>query len=177
MQIPNISKRERKILIICVSVISASLIYNFVLEPLVAKWTDLDSRIEASGLRLRKGREIIKRRQEIAEQYKDIASFVTEQSASDEEEIALLLGEVEKLANVSGAHITDIKPRPVKEEGFYKRYVVEVESEGDISRFSKFIFEIQNSPKILKIEKLSIGMTRGGSDQLKATMIISKFLP
>jgi len=177
MQIPNISKRERKILIICVSVIGASLIYNFILEPLVTKWTELDSRIEASSLRLRKGREIIKRRLQIAEQYKDISSFVAEQAASDEEEIAVLLGEVEKLANSSGARITDIKPRPVKEEGFYKRYVVEVESEGDISRFSKFIFEIQNSPHILKIEKLSIGMKRGGSDQLRATMLISKFLP
>jgi len=177
MAIPHLSKRERLILTLCIGIIALSILYAFVLEPFVNMWSGLNSEIESARLKLKKSTEILKRRREIAERYKNLSGYIKPQSGSDEEEIAQLLSEIEKLANTSNVRITDIKPKAARRSGYYKIYVVEVESEGNISTFTKFIYEIQNSPQLLKVKKLSLNMKGITDNLLKADILITKILP
>lgn len=177
MKLSNMSKREKSVLLGCVGIVVVSVLYSLVLEPLVKTWSDLGKQIKASSIRLKKSKQIVRRSKEIAAHYERIASFIPQGKGSKEEEITNLLSEIEQLARSAGSRITDIKPRKVKDTGYYKRYIVEVESEGDIGGFTKFIYEIQNSSQLLKVEKLSIGMTRASGGVLKANMVISKILP
>jgi len=177
MKLSKLSKREKSILLGCAAVVVVSILYNLIFEPLVKTWSNLNKQIKGSKLKLKKGKQIVRRSTEIAAHYDKIASFIPQGKGSDEEEITNLLSEIEQLARSAGSRITDIKPRKVKDTGYYKRYIVEVESEGDINGFTKFIYEIQNSSQLLKVEKLSIGMTRASGGVLKANMVISKILP
>ena len=173
----NLSKREKTILVACVTLITAALVYNFIVEPMAKKWSGLNNEIEIMKLRFRKGDEILKRRLEISQQYKNITSTIKVERGSDEEEMALLLSSIEKLATASGVYITNVKPMPAKELGYYKIYAAEVELEGDISKITKFIYEIQNSPQLLSIKKLILGMKQTASDSLDAKMTVTKIVP
>lgn len=177
MAIPNLSKREKLILYSCIGIIVLSILYAFILEPFVSMWSELNREIESARLKLRKSTEIVKRRLEIAERYKNLSGYIKAQRGSDEEEIAQLLSEIEKLANTSNIRITDIKPKAARISGYHKIYVVEVESEGNISTFTKFIYEIQNSPQLLKVKKLSLNMKGITDNLLKADIVITKILP
>jgi Tfp pilus assembly protein PilO len=177
MLIQKLSKRERLILIGCIALIATAILYNFILEPFVKKWTELSSEARIMKLKFKKSTEILKRRIEITERYEDISSYVGPQAGSDEEEIANLLSEIEKLASSSNVRITDIKPRPAKRLDYYKKYVVEVESEGDIARLTKFIYGVQTSPHLLSIEKFSLSMKGTAHQVLRANMTVTKILP
>jgi Tfp pilus assembly protein PilO len=157
--------------------IVASLAYNFILEPLGKRWTALNNEIRIMQLKLKKSTQTLKRRIEIMERYENISSYVGKTRGSDEEEITILLSELERLASTSSARITDIKPRPPKLHEYYKKYSIEVESEGDIATLTKFIYEIQNSPQLLSIEKVSINMKSGAGSYLKTYMLVTKILP
>jgi len=111
------------------------------------------------------------------DQYKSVSSFIKLDNASEEEEMAMLLDELEKLASSSSVRITNIKPRQSRESGYYKKYVVEVESEGNISGFSKFLYGIQNSRQFLDVEKLSLTTKGASSDLLKGQMVVVRILP
>lgn len=175
--IPKLAKREKTIFIVCVAIIGASLIYNLMLEPFVIEWSRLNSQVRVAKLKLKKSEQILKKRIQIAEQYEDVAGYTAIKRATEEEEIAYLLSELEKLASQAGVRITDIKPKTAEELGYYRKYIVELEGEGDISQFSKFIFDIQNSPQLLSIKKLTFTMkgTTGGT--LNGEMVITKLIP
>ena len=173
----GISKREKTILVVCVAVVAGAVIYNFALEPIIKKWIATSNQLAAAEYKLRRSTAILKRRREIIGQYQNISTYIKQGEVSDEQKRAFFLGELEKLASSSGARITNIKPRAIREKSYYRQHIVELESEGDISKLTKFIYEIQTSAHFPKIEKLAISMKRGDSNILKVNMVISKFLP
>ncbi|PIU41212.1 MAG: hypothetical protein COS99_06670 [Candidatus Omnitrophica bacterium CG07_land_8_20_14_0_80_42_15] len=177
MLIPKLSKREKAVLFLCVGLIILSVLYNFILEPIAKKWIGFNSEIEIMRLKLKRSAEVVKRQRDIMDQYKSVSSFIKLDNASEEEEMAMLLDELEKLASSSSVRITNIKPRQSRESGYYKKYVVEVESEGNISGFSKFLYGIQNSRQFLDVEKLSLTTKGASSDLLKGQMVVVRILP
>jgi len=180
MQIPklaSLTKRERTILSLCIGVILLSLLYNIIIEPVASRWIQLGNEVKIARLKLKKSSEILKRRLHIINQYEKLSSFIQLERGSDEEEIAILLSEVERLASSAGTRITDIKPGVSKGSGYFRKFIVEIESEGDIDKISKFIYEVQNSTHILKIEKLSINMKGTRDRSLKVNMLVTKLLP
>ena len=47
--------------------------------------------------------------------------------------------------------ILDIKPNPVEKYDFYKKYSVKIEAEAKISNLIDFIYQLENSPKLLRV--------------------------
>jgi Tfp pilus assembly protein PilO len=161
----------------CAGLIAVSLFYSFILEPLATRWLSLNNEIRIMQLKLKKSTQTLKRRIEIMDRYENIAAYVGKPRGSDEEEMTVLLSELERLASASSARITDIKPRPPKQLDYYKKYTIEVESEGDMATLTKFIYEIQNSSQLLSIEKVSLTMKSGVGSALKTYMLVTKILP
>lgn len=175
MILQRLSKRERYILWVCVTVVLFSLLYNFVLEPAVGRWKSLGRELLAQRVKLEKNLRVIARKELARQDYERYAANVR-QKGSDEEEMASLLREVETLASASGVHITDIKPRPVKDMEFYKRFVIEVESEAGIRELTRFIYQLQKSQQLLKVQKLRISAKGERTTALKSTMLITRVL-
>ena len=173
MKLAGLSKRERYILYICVTVIASSLLYNFVLEPAVRRWRSLGKEILVQRAKLEKNLKVIAREESARREYERYAGYI-EQKGSDEEEMALLLREIEMLASNSGVRITDIKPRPVKDMKFYKKYTIEVESESEIRSLTRFVYQLQKSKQLLKVQRLRLTTKGRGSPILRSYMLITR---
>ena len=75
------------------------------------------------------------------------------------------------------------KPRPIgsprEEVEFYKEYkeyTVEIEAEGYMESLMSFIYQVNTSSQLLRIETLRLNLTKGGSNVLSASMLITKVL-
>lgn len=171
----NLTKRERNLFYLTMILIFVWVIHSFVIKPIIVKWNQLDDKIEVATLKLEKNIKMIDRKEKIKNEYENYASAV-KMTGSEEEEMAKFLTEIESLASSSSTHIIEIKPRPSKKVQFYKKYLIELDAEGDINQLSKFIYDIQNSNQLLKVDKFSLGTKGAGTNLLKCHLLVSKIL-
>ncbi|MFH0771650.1 MAG: type 4a pilus biogenesis protein PilO [Candidatus Omnitrophota bacterium] len=175
MMLSSLSKREKTLFYIILTLIIVWIATVFIVKPFVDKWMKIEEKMYLTSLRVEKNRKILSFKERIQSEYDNFASAVKMQG-SEEEEMAKFLTEIESLAQVSSVHISDIKPRPVKKTVFYDEYIIEVEVEGDIAQISKFIYDIQNSPRLLKIDKFSLGTKGAASALLKCDILVGRIL-
>ena len=173
MMLSGLSKRERYILYFCIVIILGCLFYGFVLEPLALKWIKLNKRVLSQKIRLEKNYRIIANKEIIEKEYQRYANYV-KTVGSDEEVIATLLQEIENLAKNCTVRITDIKPKEVKDLRFYKRFAIEIESEAQIKQLSRFIYELQKSSQLLRVQRLHLRAKGTQKPLLKCHMLITK---
>lgn len=172
----QLSKREKRILVSVIVLTIAGLCYNFLVEPLFTRWRSTDSRIELIKVRLKKSLLLIKEKQKVDVEYSTYEQKL-KSKGSNEQDISLILDEIEKIASGSGLNITSMRPKPPNQKDYYSKFTVEIETESDMSSLMRFIYNIKNSPQILKIEKLNLN-TRSSRQgvAIRASMLISKLV-
>jgi Tfp pilus assembly protein PilO len=172
--IKKLSAREKIILYAIIIITALSLIYVVLAEPLIARWNNVNSRIELTKAKLQKSLSLIKDKSRIDAEYENFVGRI-KKGLSDEQEMTIVLGELEKAASKSNLKITSMRPRPARQKEYYRQFEVEIETESDMSSLMKFIYDIKNSPHLIKIDKLNLN-TRGGQQAvtIRATMLVSK---
>jgi len=171
-----LTKRERAILFITLGVIAFSLRLNFILLPVVNSFQTLNHEIATSLLNLKKSLRLLSREQRIQQDYNQISSLA-QLEVGEEEVIALILAQLQNLANQASLRIVDVRPQASRDFGRYKEIVVELKQEGKIEGFLKFIYDLENPPYLLRIKKLQLNSKAAGG-VLEGQILISKiYLP
>lgn len=175
MFLTNLSKREKNLFYLTVALIFLSLIYNFALKPLGAKWNQLNRQILSKEIELKRNIKYLKQENKIKSIYQKYAGYVKRRGL-DEEEIASLLNEVERQARNSGIHIGNIRPRPIKDLVFYKKYILEMNCEATMEKYIEFIYNLQKSEQLIRVERLELISQGKDNPLLKARLHITKVL-
>jgi Tfp pilus assembly protein PilO len=169
----RLSKREKFLFILTATVILSSLIYRGILEPTVKKWRYLNRQIGLKQARLAKNLKIIAQEAAVRREFSRYRDFIFPR-VSDEEEIARLLREVEKLARESGVHITDMAPRNKEQNGLYEQFSIELETEASMVDLMRFIFALENSRFLFATEKIKISLKSSRANVLKSNLLLTK---
>ncbi len=170
----KISKRERVFAITTVAVAVAALVFNFVAEPLVRRWRTLDKKIREKEILLAKHTRILRNKNLITRQHERYGEYFQSQRATPEEESADVLSAIERIARSAGVRITNIKPLAIKKFENYSKYTFRVTSECDIKALTKFMYDLQASKQLLKIERMVIRPKEKQADVVKAVTHITK---
>lgn len=175
MVLANLSKREKSLFYITVAIILLSLVYNFTIKPLGEKWDRLNSQALSKEIELKRNLRYLKQKDKVEDIYLKYAEYV-KKKGSDEEEMSSFLNEVEKEASATGIHIADIRPKPIKDSAFYKKCMLELTCEATMEKHIEFIYNLQKSSQLIRVEKLKL--TSQGKDipLLKAQMLITRIL-
>lgn len=173
MLLSKFSKREKILLVATILIVSTTVSYVFIIEPIIGAFTKLNRQIETGTLKLERSQKLLKKKGVIEAEYKKYASLV-KPLASDEEEIASMLKAIEAIARKNNIHITNIRPQPVAKKPFYKEFIFEFVAEADIARLIKFIYDLQVSGNLLRVNKLTLSATSKKQKGLKAIMEITK---
>jgi Tfp pilus assembly protein PilO len=96
------------------------------------------------------------------------------QETTPEEDTSALLREVETLASKSSVYLADMKPQDPKQEQEFKKYQVNVNGEAAFEKLIEFLYNIENSKKVLKIEKFTLSLKSRQDSTLKFSLTISK---
>jgi len=170
----RLSKREKAIVYILITIVAVSLIYGLLLEPFFKYWNSLNREIRLVKVELQKSLLIIKDKKRIDEEYGLYADKL-KAGTSIEQDMTYILNELETLARSSNLKIVSMRPKPPKDKEYYKRFIVEIETESDMSALMKFIYNIKKSPQLLKVDRLNLNTKSSQQGVvIRASMIISK---
>ncbi len=175
MFLSRLSKRERYIAYVTTVIVVLFFFNRVMLRPIVDKLKDLNQEIIIQENKLEKSLNILLHEDLINTNYKKYVQNL-KQTHSDEEEIAGLLSEIEKIAKSSGVFLSDIKPLPVKKIDYYKEYFVELQTESDISSLIDFAYQLEKSPRLLRVGKFHLVPKKEKASLLKAEISISEIL-
>jgi Tfp pilus assembly protein PilO len=175
MFLENLSRREKMLLYISAAIISLSLTFNFVFKPASVKWRRLNRQIINKEIELKRNIKYIRQKKEIASIYQRYTGYI-KRAGTNETEMSALLNDVEKVASTSGIHIANIRPKPAKDLQFFRKYILELNCEATMSDYIGFIYNLQTSGQLIRVEQLKLTSQGKNSSLLRARMIITKVL-
>jgi len=146
----RLSKKEKRLFYIAVTIVAIVFFDRVVFRPVMNKLESFNGTISLEEKKLEKSMHIIAQESAITEEYKKFAQGI-KQVQSDEETTASLLSSIEKMAGGVSVFIKDMKPNPVEKLEFYNKFSVKIECEAKISNLTDFIYQLENSPSLLRV--------------------------
>jgi Tfp pilus assembly protein PilO len=93
---------------------------------------------------------------------------------SEQEEQSFLLREIERLGHDLPLRIRGMRPLPIEDKGSYKRFAVSMEIEGSVEHTLQFVHLIENSPRLLRVERLHLTADGKKRGQLSSRLLVSR---
>ncbi len=171
----KLSRKEKIGLSIAFAFLVMAFLDRLLISPIRARFNALNQQVRISEKQLGSDMRNINQKEFISEEYEQYLPYIR-RSGSDEEEVAKILGEIEALARKSSVYLVDMKPRKPRDVEFYKEYTVEIEAEGYMESLMSFIYQLNTSSQLLRVETLRLNLTKGDSNILSASMLITKVL-
>jgi hypothetical protein len=169
------SPREKLVLAAAFLVIATAFIDRVIGASLSRKLKDLDAQIETKTAEVRKNLRIMAQKRRIEVQHVKYRPYVG-MMTTENEEFTTFLKEVDTLARESGVYVLDLKPTGTKAVGDSKRYLINLNIEAEMGVLVKFIYAIEDSKKLMTVEKYQISPKSKDSHAAKCSMIISKMV-
>lgn len=169
------SKRERLVFYIAISFILVMLLDRLIISPIYLNLKSLDKEIAERQATLKQDLRILAQKERIKAEAGKYSPFVNVPK-SDEEVVTVLLKEIEGVAAKSAIYLVDMKPGGVKTEGSNKKYMVNVSCEGKMEQIADFMYNIESSSKLLRIERYQIAPKSKESTAAACSMTISQIV-
>jgi Tfp pilus assembly protein PilO len=171
----KLSQKEKIGLTMALMFLAVASLDRLIVSPIRVRFQRIDQAIRINEKQLAHDLRNVHQEDQIAAQFEKYIPYV-EQTGSDEEEVAKILGEIEGLAREANISLANMKPETPKEVDFYKRYAVEIEAEGAMGPLTTFLYQINTSNQLLRVEKLRLDSKANGDKTLKASMLITRIL-
>lgn len=168
----KISSREKYIIYFCVALFMIMLLEKAIFSPLGRRLDGLNQEMEGLETKLIKGLRQEAQREQILKSYKNAEGYL-KLKGSDEEVVSEFLREIEKLARESGVSLSDVKPRTVNKREIHKEYLIDIRTEAALEDIITFLYRMNNSKMLLKVDKLILSLKEENADILRAIMMIS----
>lgn len=169
----KLSKRERLILYVALGFISLTILDRLIVHPVLSKMRLLVEEIQEEESKTKRDLHIVAQKERIIKETKKYAAY-SSRDFSPEEIIILFLKELGNLADKTSVYLVDIKPSGTKVEDVYKKYLVNLNCEGQMEQIINFMYNIETSDNLLKIEKYNISPQTEGSSLARCAMTVSR---
>ncbi|GAG04359.1 unnamed protein product, partial [marine sediment metagenome] len=166
------TQREKTLGVATLAALAAALLLRVAVVPLARRHRLLVDRERALDARCLRGRTNLLLKEKVEREREAYAREISRQG-SDQEEQSFLLQEVVRLSRDLPVRIRGMRPLPPQEMGFYKRYAVSLQMEGNIEHVLKFLHTLESSPKLLKVERLHLSVRNKNRESLTAQILVS----
>ena len=171
----HLSRRERLMFYGALTVFLLVLLDRLMLNPIMSEMRLLDEKICNEKASIKEALYIISQKDRLGRETRLYATYL-ERTSSDEEEILSFLKYVENLTAKSSVSLTGIKASGIKEETLSKKYFIRLSCEAQMEQIIDFLYDIESSNRLLRIEKWHMTPKAEGSSIINCTMDISKFV-
>jgi len=173
LKLSKLPKGKRYIFYIVITLITAVFFDRVILQTARNRIKKLNNEIFIQERKLQKYLHILSKEDLVTGEYKKYTEGIS-QDHSEEEEKLELLSEIEKIARNASLLLKDIKPGVTKKIGLYKEYTIEIEVESEISYLVDFIYQLERTSRLLRIDGFQLRPKEKKSVILKAQMTITE---
>jgi hypothetical protein len=145
---------------------------NFVIVPLVTKNEDLNKELRLIQTKLKKYQWLLSQKDDIQNKYKQFTATLKLSDANKDPQVSAL-AELEEIAKEANIRIVDIRPQGNFEGAAYKEIIIELRTEGALQDYLKFIYTMENSLSLLRIEKFQL-TAKANTQILEGSITVSR---
>ncbi len=171
----KLSKREKLILYAVVVFVACAVTDRLVIRPIGSRFGQLKDEILLQEKLLGKNIMNMDQGKVAINEYKKYVNYL-KPAGSDEEEMAKFLSSIEGFARRSTVYLSSIKPRPIVKTDVYKKCIADVESEANTEALIDFLYQIESSNNLFKVEKIQLIPKTAGSSIIKGYIVVTKIL-
>ncbi|MEI8344523.1 MAG: type 4a pilus biogenesis protein PilO [Candidatus Omnitrophota bacterium] len=171
-----LSPREKTAVKIAGGIIGFLFLDLILVAPITRYITQLDEEIHIEEKIIPKRLMILKHRDTIVGEYKKGKPRLTDPKLTQEEEIAKLLREIERVSKESNLFIFNINPvKTSKKSETVSELTVDIEGKGTMDQLRHFMMMIENANPSVCVSGFNIRPQSKESDDLKFMLSIAKF--
>jgi Tfp pilus assembly protein PilO len=160
----NIKDRQSFLVILTVAVAGLFVLVNFVFTPLQNWWSDRQAQIRQLRLKVNDGNQMIRNERSIRSSWKDMQDNALPADPSQAEQKFLVA--LDGWARQSGAEITSRMPQWKNDSTNYMTLNCRVEAAGDLSALSRFIYNIETGPMMVRLDSVELSSHDNNGQQM-----------
>jgi Tfp pilus assembly protein PilO len=169
----NLKKNELLLLYTIGGLLAVLIMPRAIFGPFASKLSGLTRDVALGEARLKKSVSLAAGKEIINKEYEKYATYFSLQGLSDEEAVGNFLKEIERISRVTGLAILDMKPqKETKADKFSKQYQISIKAEGAMQQLVSFLHELQGSPVLFSVEKMTLVPKQEDSPQLSIALTI-----
>ncbi|MDD5173770.1 MAG: hypothetical protein PHV48_02955 [Candidatus Omnitrophica bacterium] len=174
MFINNFNKREKTLALATLSIVSITLIYLFIIEPISAKWKNLNGQIRLKVNMLEKDSRLAANQKTVESEYAKLSKR-GKPAKNKDQDVAETLNFIEGVSKNDACFIVNIKPIDIRDAASHKEILIDVTVEASMAQLSKFLYDIENPREnLIDIKRFNVSSKYGQTGILKSTLLISK---
>jgi hypothetical protein len=167
-----LSKRERQIFIVTLSVLMIFLLDRFVLEPVLDARTQMMSERQELKQKIQKASEMIKQKKKAGPEWDNRVNNGLSPDVSVAE--STMLNALRNWTQNYGLTLVSIKPERKKgEEGEMKEIVFNLVCSGSMSSVGQFLFQVENTFFPVKIKDFQLGSRAEDGNEMSLQLKLS----
>ncbi|MBU1090284.1 MAG: hypothetical protein KKC42_00365 [Candidatus Omnitrophica bacterium] len=156
LNLDKLNKREKILALVVGGLLLVFMFKILIFGPLVGKLSNVGQEISQTQLSIRKYLEIVERKEDILKAQEQIQRY-SGLKGTDQEKMTTILSKIETVARKAGLSILDMNPQATVKTGVPPTiYRVQLRAEADMESIVDFIYNLENSDILFKIDKLDL---------------------
>ena len=174
--ISGLSPKEKKILFAAALFALVALFDRLLVGPSLGRLHDIDDSIVKEVDSIQQNIRFLAHRDKIIKEAAVFKDFFSKDVKTEEEVIAGFLRKIETIASESQVETSKITPAGQDYQKDHLKYYVSLDCSGKFENITNFIYAVNNSRELLKVEKINLlGNTRD-AEKVQANLTISKMI-
>ncbi len=174
--ISGLSAGEKRILAFASLIVLAALFDRLLVGPSMGRLHEIDDSIAKEESTVEQNLHFLAHRDRIVKEAEAYQAFYTKTVRTEEEVIADFLKKVELLATQSEVTLAKVSPDGQDYQKDYLKYFVTLDCSGKLENITHFMYAVNNSPELLKVEKMNLLANARDAEKVQATIKISKMI-
>ena len=150
----KIENRQQFLMMLTIGAAGLFVAVNFILTPLAGWWSDRQTQIRELRLKVNDGNELVRREAVVRGRWADMRANALPANTSLAEQ--QLFTAVDGWSRSSGAEVTSLMPQWKNESTNYLTLTCRVETAGNLSTLSRFLYDLERGPLALRLDSLEL---------------------
>ena len=174
--ISGLSAKERKVLAFAAIIVLAALFDRLLVAPSMNRLRVIDDNIAEEEKIIGQNMRFLAHRDRIIKEAAVYKDYYTKNVLTEDAVIADFFKKVESLATQSQVTLAKVSPDGQDYQKDYLKYFVTLDCSGKLENITNFMYAVNTSPELLKVEKMNLLANARDAEKIQATITISKMI-
>jgi hypothetical protein len=174
--ISGLTANERKILAVAGLFVLFALFDRLLIGPSLGRMKELDESIAKEEDVIKQNVRFLGYRERIVKEASAFKDFYTKDVRSEEEITADFLKKLELMGTQASVELSKISPAAPEYQKDYVKYFASMDCSGKLENITAFVYAINNSKELVKVEKMMLGSNARNAEVVQASLTVSKMI-
>ena len=151
----KIDNRQQFLVVLTIVAVALFVGVNWVITPLVGKWSDRQKQIKNLHAKIDDGQKLIKRGADIHDRWVQMQAHSLPADSSLAE--SQLFDALDGWSKGSGTELASLMPQWKSDATNYLTLACRVEASGNLASLSKFLYSLEKGPMPLRLDSVELG--------------------